>query len=210
MVFKSLIGTVCACLIVVSINANAELISVGWNDDGDNLITRDTETGLDWLDLSVTAGETYSKGETLYPGWRFATSSEIGNIFEILFQGYYPNNTSLYTSSNYPTYPDQLSDIFVFQAIFGITATSGERNYTHCFYKDEAGVIRLIGAYADPAGLSHAVFGPGYLGSYDGTHTTVGIYLVRTTSVVPIPSAVWLFSSGLLGLIGFTRRKAWR
>ncbi len=27
------------------------------------------------------------------------------------------------------------------------------------------------------------------------------------TSVVPIPAAVWLFGSGLLGLIGFSKRK---
>jgi hypothetical protein len=29
-----------------------------------------------------------------------------------------------------------------------------------------------------------------------------------TTSAVPVPAAVWLFGSGLLGLIGFTKRKA--
>ncbi|HHJ36602.1 MAG TPA: VPLPA-CTERM sorting domain-containing protein [Gammaproteobacteria bacterium] len=27
------------------------------------------------------------------------------------------------------------------------------------------------------------------------------------TAVVPIPAAVWLFGSGLIGLIGLTRRK---
>ncbi len=32
-----------------------------------------------------------------------------------------------------------------------------------------------------------------------------GVMLVRTP--VPIPAAVWLFGSGLLGLIGFSKRK---
>ena len=36
-----------------------------------------------------------------------------------------------------------------------------------------------------------------------------GSFLVKErASVVPIPSAVWLFGSGLIGLIGFARRKA--
>ena len=33
-----------------------------------------------------------------------------------------------------------------------------------------------------------------------------GSYLVRTT-FVPVPAAVWLFGSGLIGLIGVTKRK---
>jgi hypothetical protein len=34
-----------------------------------------------------------------------------------------------------------------------------------------------------------------------------GIRVYGETSVVPVPAAVWLFGSGLLGLIGFTRKK---
>jgi hypothetical protein len=34
------------------------------------------------------------------------------------------------------------------------------------------------------------------------------VTLSFTTSVVPLPAAVWLFGSGLLGLVGVARRKA--
>ena len=34
------------------------------------------------------------------------------------------------------------------------------------------------------------------------------IHLEGVVSAVPVPAAVWLFGSGLLGLIGFARRKA--
>ena len=37
------------------------------------------------------------------------------------------------------------------------------------------------------------------------SHTSRGSYLVR--SVIPVPASVWLFSSGLIGLIGIARRK---
>jgi hypothetical protein len=39
----------------------------------------------------------------------------------------------------------------------------------------------------------------------DGTNTLISASFV---SAVPIPAAVWLFGSGLLGLIGFSKRKA--
>jgi hypothetical protein len=39
---------------------------------------------------------------------------------------------------------------------------------------------------------------PGYNAAFNGTLTV--------TSVVPVPAAVWLFGSGLLGLLGFSRR----
>jgi len=32
-------------------------------------------------------------------------------------------------------------------------------------------------------------------------------YLVREVSAVPVPAAVWLFGSGLIGLVGVVRRK---
>jgi hypothetical protein len=39
-------------------------------------------------------------------------------------------------------------------------------------------------------------------------NTPIGVWAVRDgSSVIPIPAAVWLFGSGLLGLIGITRRK---
>ena len=40
----------------------------------------------------------------------------------------------------------------------------------------------------------------------DDMSLSTGSYLVQT-SVVPVPAAVWLFGSGLIGLIGFARRK---
>jgi len=42
----------------------------------------------------------------------------------------------------------------------------------------------------------------GYFGDYTGTLT-----VTYTFDPVPIPSAVWLFGSGLIGLIGIARRK---
>ena len=40
---------------VLSSNSNAALIDIDWQSANDKHIIRDTDTGLDWLDLSVTA-----------------------------------------------------------------------------------------------------------------------------------------------------------
>lgn len=42
----------------------------------------------------------------------------------------------------------------------------------------------------------------GYFGDYTGTFTVTYVY-----DPVPVPAAVWLFGSGLIGLIGIARRK---
>ena len=59
---------------------------------------------------------------------------------------------------------------------------------------------------------------PSFSGLWDNVYTSevrigattgsvAGIDNYRTTSPVPVPAAVWLFGSGLIGLIGIARRK---
>lgn len=47
----------------------------------------------------------------------------------------------------------------------------------------------------------------GYTGTFDPANQLVQINNI-SVSAVPVPAAVWLFGSGLLGLIGMARRKA--
>lgn len=67
-------------------------------------------------------------------------------------------------------------------------------------------------AYAD---FSHTVLWGGISGVFDANGVPVTAFSLSSTSgfnyaqaaVVPVPAAVWLFGSGLLGLIGVARRK---
>lgn len=95
MVCKSIIGAACACLTVVSFSANAAIVSVDWQAAGDDLITRDTVSGIEWLDLTVTSNRSYNdissklgSGQE-FDGWRYATLSEITDFFETF--GVHPN-----------------------------------------------------------------------------------------------------------------------
>lgn len=49
----------------------------------------------------------------------------------------------------------------------------------------------------------------GYFDAEDGSLNLVsGIWTDYNATVVPVPAAVWLFGSGLLGLVGIARRKS--
>lgn len=63
--------------------ANAELISTDWKVAGDGYSTLDTVSGLEWLDLSLTKGMSYSTVESKteaggsFEGWRLPTEAEV-------------------------------------------------------------------------------------------------------------------------------------
>ena len=88
-------------------------------------------------------------------------------------------------------------------------------------------ILSVGGGYFDPGGngtltkehgnILLGVEGHGLI-QFTGTHTSIswnvdvdedwhGIQIGIGSSVVPVPAAVWLFGSGLIGLIGIARRK---
>ncbi len=75
-------------------------------------------------------------------------------------------------------------------AVFGSGETSGLKVFAIYDFDNETFL----------AFLSNAAGGSSQVG--DGTFTNPG------AAVVPVPAAVWLFGSGLLGLVGVARRKA--
>jgi len=66
--------------------ASATLVSVDRLVPGDGEITRDTDTGLDWLDLTLTTNVSFADiqadvGGWISDGWRHATRSEACQLF---------------------------------------------------------------------------------------------------------------------------------
>ena len=204
MFFKSFIGAMCICLAIISFNANAALVDNG-------TYTTDDVSGLDWLDLEFTSSS-YSDALTGNAGWRYATNAEVENLFSIAFDGYYDTNTTNHTSSNYQSYyNDQITDILIFQDLFGLSGASPsvlKHEYSYGMYVDEDGILRIMGARITEDESLHLVVSTEYTEIYDPN--TVDIYntfLVRDVSVVPIPASLWLFGSGLISLISIARRK---
>lgn len=66
-------------------SSRAALVSVDLSEPGDGLLTLDTATSLEWLDLTVTIGFTYNRvaagdGGFTSQGFRHATPSEVDAV----------------------------------------------------------------------------------------------------------------------------------
>ncbi|NQD36466.1 hypothetical protein HPT27_05460 [Permianibacter sp. IMCC34836] len=65
--------------------AHANLISTDFQaDSGDGWITLDTVTGMEWLDVNLTAGQSFDQvrtGDWMRRGFRFATQQELLQLF---------------------------------------------------------------------------------------------------------------------------------
>src|SRR5262249_53397504 len=71
---------------VATIDSHAALISLDDTHFGPASVTRDTQTGLDWLDMTATTGRSFEEVQTAlatdYIGFRFATRPEIRSLFD--------------------------------------------------------------------------------------------------------------------------------
>lgn len=81
--------TILSALLLGTFSANAALVSTDWKSAGDAKATLDTATGLEWLDLSHTLGnsmaEVQSTLSTTFAGWRLPTKQEVNQLLSGLF-----------------------------------------------------------------------------------------------------------------------------
>ena len=225
MKFWILVSAVTA--LVLSSSVNAAFIKDGG-------VVTDDVTGLEWLDLLATTNVSYTDALTVAnqnhgSGWRYATQAEV----EQLMGSFFPNYSQTHESGDggyeycveggcYDAERRQSADEFY--DLFGTHRASWENAYASGVNEYASGFV------ASPNGATAiSVYGithtyrtsgsarvPSSLTVYMDSYTTpggainfsVGTFLVNgPLHVVPVPAAAWLFSSGLIGLVGFARRK---
>ncbi len=197
--------------LVVMTNANASLV----RED----LTLDTSTGLEWLNLTQTVGQTYNAivsgygGFTTSLGFRFANGNELAQLrTDAGITGLRSTTGDVSNINNTRTLINLL----------GITSGDG-----HSF--SEYGYI--ADASSSTGNHALATFGVNDIGEYDAfigrydsnssfntffsfltnpawqqtNQGVIGSFLVRAP--VPIPTSIWLFGSALIGFIGFNRKK---
>jgi hypothetical protein len=209
-----------ASAVIFSSSVQAALISADWQTSGDNLITKDTVSHLSWLDLTETNNLSYNhvSGQLAaggqFDGWRYASDAEVINLFI---------NVGIDLSAGAPTsivsavltaplhlqeivyYLGNIAHEFVpFAYDFGVAGLTSDTKpgLDKELYVNRLSAYNLVELYewgTEPSGFQ--AFTKDW--SYNGT----GSYLVHDTQVVPVPAALWLFGSGLLGLVGVARRK---
>ena len=201
-----LLGAVYTCLAAVSFNANAAFVSLDDPVHGVDALTFDDVSGLTWLDVSVTAGMTYNQvsgqlgagGD--FEGFRYATGVEVE---QLLISAGIGLDTG-WTAENV----DPINHF-----IDNYIGDTGNPSFT----SDASAVYGDVGEYQghkrvfirtqEHMGAGFASLTSGW--QYDNANEGEGHMLVIGSAVatVPVPAAVWLFGSGLLGLVGIARHK---
>jgi hypothetical protein len=217
MAFKILIGTVCTCLALITLNANAALVSAyTFQSDTTDCISEITQnctdvyahglTGNFTLDLDALDGS--GNGSITWDQFlNFSATNSVSNwgVTNLTDGGVTFTNWEIVDFgikafpdySNAWDYSDGGGENLII-AGFGITwpvpASSG------------APSVSGIGNYCNSTGE----YFPESCPEDAVTVSTYGIspdYAELDIQAVPIPAAVWLFGSGLIGLIGLARRK---
>ncbi|MES9974514.1 MAG: VPLPA-CTERM sorting domain-containing protein [Candidatus Thiodiazotropha sp.] len=190
------------------------LIAPGIVEEG--VITRDTSTSLEWLSLERMLGRPSDSvsswmSDGYLKGWRFAEEDEVvGLLVNFGFPGY---DYSLNGSHSDPDLID--SSINILTSYLGDTVSSvssGNVQYSGVIGVIEGQEEELNGFTAYTISINGNIeyvhYGSSCCVEDPTISSTTSYFLVRETpSPVPIPAAIWLFGSGLIGLVGYSRRK---
>ncbi len=160
---------------------------------GANNVTRDTDTGLEWLDWTASTNISYSTMITMfdlgdtYEGWRHATSDEVRGLFE----GF------VLPTSAWPSVSFVVGDGAALSFFEHLGATSP--TITEAIVEGEVSVCGtprcVVKAEAD-SGFSVT---SGDVAVSDGfPQVAVGHALVRSPSAIPEPSALLFFGLGAI------------
>ena len=208
---SKLLGVICiwigmsqqAIAALIGIN-DPDMAFLGTAQDGFN-ITRDTATNLEWLDWSLTLLRSYNdvfnetQGGNL-DGWRYATASEFvglataagipATFLDNTPGGTHPGFAALNLFLGSGSFAGESVAYSATSNVAGKHALGGLDEQQSLFEVPDANEHYFSAVWPDTA-----------------INTRVGHALVRAT-VVPLPPALILFGSGLLGLIGMARRKS--
>jgi len=203
--FKNILGTSCACLAVVSFNASAALLGRLPATPGgkDYQAYYDDVADLTWLTDANKNG-----AMAWVTAYKWAATLTVGGV-----SGWRLPDT---------LQPDASCAGQNLISSWGLNCTGSEMGYL--FYNtlgNTAGSLTSTGPFSnvqpDLYWSATSYVGNVYdkwdfsmlngFQSYADISSSFYGWAVKSGDVVPVPAAVWLFGSGLLGLVGLARRK---
>lgn len=171
---------------------------------GDNFITFDSDTGLEWLDVNLTIGQSYNTSEAstfvTVDGFRHATLAEVLALW--INSGRVAAPSTAFSTANFVPSVD-------FVAKFGCTGSCALSSaFVQGIYETSpttvaSGLVQQ--ETAGPIGRYFEGFGSFSLTSASGD---TGNFLVRESAAeaLPEPTTLAIVAIGLAGM-GFARRK---
>jgi hypothetical protein len=92
--------------------AQAELVKTDWKTQGDGLATLDSETGIEWLDLTQTKNFSLNQMDDMlangdqFAGWRMPTQAEVAGLFFRIFSGNFSSGANSVSSAEIDRFYD--------------------------------------------------------------------------------------------------------
>ncbi len=178
--------------------------------------TTDTGSGLDWLDVTLTIDRSYNDissqlgigGE--FEGWRYAHSEDVRTLIQ--------NHTGTTRFTKNPYVKTIQFDTAILDNLarsLGITRTglapnNGIADWVHGLTSDAPNSTSHAYSFivTDPQFPRSSVILNWNAQKDNEFSSVIGSHLIRgAVSPVPVPATVWLMATGILGLIGFSRKK---
>ena len=218
MVYKFILGAVCVCLVVAQAHANTTTFieydwndgtTQGWSDSNDPPINENDKLRFG----SEGNGSTQIFGPLWIPGENWSGLQSISFDLEINdYSGISSPSDMTVARFNVSSVNDFFGPDF---AVAGLTWTLDISNWSfdeaRTFELSIDDAVFLPSAYITTVDelLSDVTFVDIFLrGVNSNTQTSSGLLdNFVAVSAVPIPAAVWLFGSGLIGLICIAKRK---
>lgn len=185
--------------------AGAVLVEVDLFAAGDGLLTRDTVTGLEWLDLTETVGLSYSAVASGAGGWTalgfsFANTTQVVTLFADAGLDTGAGTEAVFSVSQVP-------GVTLLVNLMGLTGLDFAQAWAET--DPLSGSVRgsLYVLHASDAAYGCITVGCARTKGVDDVGDTIGSWLIRPASQsVPEPSTLLLLGSGLAWLGG----TAWR
>jgi hypothetical protein len=187
----------------------ASLIQQDWNVAGDGSIVYDDATGLEWLKLGETVGDTYNYVENQlgasgeYEGFRFAILEEVQTLIT--------NSGATWGRCRPCSAEVGPMEAFIDLMGSGYTFGTGKSSWGYILSDDTSlrnffhGVLVKVD-FAIQAKSAYVTGGFKDSNPYGN----LGAFIVREVSPVPLPGSVYLFPLGLLVLAALQTRKLYQ
>jgi hypothetical protein len=207
MLRKLIAACVGLAMMGVASTANGALVEIDFLSPGDGLITLDTDTNLEWLEVTLTINQSYNtvaggfNGYTTTHGFSFADVNQVTQLYTNVGV---TDQSGVLVSGNFAGVQELI-------ALLGCTDScgSGSSRFQQGWvdydpFSPTSAALALIQSYQVSNTASSIVIGPITKDVYG---PAAGSYLLRS---VPLPGALPFMGTGLavLGFLGWRRRKA--